>query len=195
MSEPAVRRRGPGSRADERHPTRHLLLDAAERIAGRDGLDALSVGEITGEAGLAKGTFYVHFPDRGTVLVELHRRFHDRVFERVAAASAQCRPGPERARRRMLAFLDCSRQEHSVRAMLLQARTEPAVLFEVRRRNDAAARLLATDLRGLVAHPLETARMLVAATAEAALLEFDAGRQLPRVRAALGALVPDPPAR
>ena len=72
-----VRRRGPGSRADERHPTRHELLEAADAIAERDGLAALSVAEITSEAGLGKGTFYIHFPDRAALLVQLHRRFGD----------------------------------------------------------------------------------------------------------------------
>lgn len=185
-----VRRRGPGSRADERHPTRHQLLEAADAIAERDGLAALSVAEITSEAGLGKGTFYIHFPDRAALLVQLHRRFHDRIFERVAADTASMPPGPERARGRITSFLDHSRRERTVRAMLLQTRTEPAVLGEVRLRNDQASRLLAEDLRVLVRHPLEAARLLVAATAEAALLEFDAGRSLPRLRQALAALVP-----
>ncbi|MEI8357690.1 MAG: helix-turn-helix domain-containing protein, partial [Deltaproteobacteria bacterium] len=189
----SVRRRGPGSRADERHPTRHQLLEAADTISGRAGLAALSVAEITSEAGLGKGTFYIHFPDRAALLVELHRRFHDRLFERVVADTATMCPGPERARRRVTSFLDHSRRERAVRAMVLHARTEPDVLGEVRLRNDQASRLLAEDLRALVPHTLETARLLVAATAEVALLEFAAGRSLPRMRHALAALVPDAP--
>ena len=74
--------------------------------------------------------------------------------------------------------------------MLLQARTEPGIIDEVTRRNDLTARSLAEDLAGVVEHPLETARLLVAATAEVALHELRAGRTLPRLRAALGALLP-----
>lgn len=191
-AETSVRRRGPGSRADERHPTRHQLLDAAGTIVERAGLAALSVAEITAEAGLGKGTFYIHFPDRAALLVELHRRFHDRLFERVVADTAAMGPGRERALRRITSFLDHSRRERAVRAMLLQARIEPDILDEVRLRNDQASRLLAEDLRGLVPHPRETARLLVASTAEAALFEFDAGRPLPHLRQALAALVPPP---
>jgi hypothetical protein len=73
--------------------------------------------------------------------------------------------------------------------MLLQARSEPAVAAEVRRRNDEAAKLLATDLGEAVVHPLETARLLVAATAEVAVHELEAGRKRPRLRAALTDLV------
>ena len=141
------------------------LLEAADAILGRAGLAALSVAEITSEAGLGKGTFYIHFPDRAALLVELHRRFHDRLFERVVADTATMCPGPERARRRIMSFLDHSRRERAVRAMVLHARTEPDVLAEARLRNDQASRLLAEDLRALVPHPLETARLLVAATA------------------------------
>ncbi|MEY3361625.1 MAG: hypothetical protein RL531_1344 [Actinomycetota bacterium] len=188
MNAPA-RRRGPGSRADASHPTRHDLLDAAVTVADRDGLEALSINEVTREAGLAKGTFYVHFVDRAALILELHRRFHDDLYATIEAATAERTPGPERAHARVEAFLDGCRRQRGVRAMLLQARTEPGIIDEVARRNDLTARSLAEDLAGVVDHPLETARLLVAATAEVALHELHAGRTLPRLRAALDALV------
>lgn len=185
------RRRGPGSRADDAHPTRHQLLDAALVVAERAGLTTTSVNDITTEAGVAKGTFYVHFPDRGALMVALHQRFHDALFERIRSDTAALPPGPERARRRLLAFLDGCRAQPGVRSMLLEARAEPAVAAEVVRRNDEAARTLAEDLPAGVAHPLETTRLITAAAAEAATLELAAQRRLPRLRAALVALVPD----
>ncbi|MFM7061565.1 MAG: TetR/AcrR family transcriptional regulator [Actinomycetes bacterium] len=190
MTDAQVRRRGPGSRADAAHPTRHELLDAAIAVVDRDGIDALSINLVTRTAGLAKGTFYVHFADRTALLVELHRRFHDDLYATIAAATAALPPGPARARARVAAFLDGCRRQRGVRAMLLQARAEPAILDEVQRRNDQTAILLAEDLRSAVEHPLETARLVVAATAETALHELTAGRALPRLRAALDALVP-----
>lgn len=189
MSTP-VRRRGPGSRADASHPTRRELLDAALAVADRGGLEELSVSEVTRQAGLAKGTFYVHFPDRATLLVELHRRFHDDLFAAIADTTAADEAGPARAEARISAFLDGCRRQSGVRAMLLQARSEPAILTEVTRRNDQAARLLAVDLAGTTQHPLETARLLVAAAAEVALHELNAGRSLPRLRSALVRFIP-----
>jgi TetR/AcrR family transcriptional regulator, transcriptional repressor for nem operon len=185
-----VRRRGPGSRADASHPTRHELLDAAVLVADRDGIDGLSVTAVTQAAGVAKGTFYVHFTDRSTLLVELHRRFHDDLFAAIAERTAGLRPGPDRARVRTIAFLDGCRRLPGVRALLLQARSEATIRDEVQRRNDQAARLLADDLRSASDVPLECARLIVAATAEAALHELDAQRALPRMRRALAALVP-----
>jgi AcrR family transcriptional regulator len=170
------------------------LLDAALAVAERDGLGLLSVGAVTTEAGVAKGTFYVHFEDRAAVLVAIHRRFHDELFAEVLADTLGRMPGIERARARLVGFLDGCRRQSGVRAMLLQARSEPAVVAEVASRNDQAARVLADDLRAAAApHPLETARLVVTAAAEVALLELTAGRTQPRLRAALMALVaPEP---
>lgn len=186
----AVKRRGPGSRADALHPTRHALLDAAIRIAGRQGLDGLTIEEVTREAELAKGTFYVHFTDRNAMLVDLHRRFHDELYRTIAASAAAQEPGPDRARARILGFLDGCRRQAGVRAMLLQARSEPAIARAVQERNDGSARILAQDLRGSTPVPLQTARLLVAAAAEAAMQELAAGRALPRLRKALTSLIP-----
>lgn len=187
---PNERRRGPGSRADECHPTRHDLLDAAVTVLDRDGLDGLSIRSVTSEAGLAKGTFYIHFADRRALVLDLHCRFHDDLFDAIARQSRTLQPGPERARLRMIAFLDGCRRQRAVRALLLEARSDPTVDAEVQRRNAQAARLLGVDLRGCADHPLDTARLLVAATVEVARRELETGRTLPHLRASLLALCP-----
>ena len=188
MSDAPARRRGPGSRADEHHPTRLELLRAAIELAERDGLRSLSVAEITATAGLAKGTFYIHFADRTALLVALHRWFHDTVFGRVVDSTAGDEPGAERARRRLIAFLDACRELPGVRALLLDARTEPAIATEVDRRNRQATAIIATDLTE-TGHPRETARILVLAAADIAARESTHGRKLPAARQALLDLV------
>ncbi|MGI9196473.1 MAG: TetR/AcrR family transcriptional regulator [Candidatus Nanopelagicales bacterium] len=190
MSTAQVRRRGPGSRAGGDHPTRRELMDAAADIVDAEGLSGLSVETVTREAGHAKGTFYVHFSDRTELLVELHRRFHDELFGRIRSTTHDMPRGPERARSRIIAFLDGCRQQPGVRSMLLQARALPEIADLVRERNDQAALELAADLAGVTPSPRDTARLLVAATAEAALQELEARRRLPRLRAALLAMVP-----
>ena len=75
--------------------------------------------------------------------------------------------------------------------MLLQARALPEMADLVRERNVEATRELAADLASVSASPKETARLLVAATAEAALAELEARKRLPRLREALLAMVPD----
>lgn len=186
-----ARRRGPGSRADDHHPTRQELLDAAVALAERDGLNALSVARVTAAAGHAKGTFYIHFPDRAAFLVALHRRFHDTLFSQVLNATSTDTPGPERVRRRLLAFLDGCRALPGVRALLRDARAEAPVAAEVSRRNQQAAAVLAADLAGSCSRPRETAYFLVLAAADLAARESERRRRLPAARHALLDLVPD----
>lgn len=186
-----ARRRGPGSRADDHHPTRQELLDAAVALAERDGLNALSVARVTAAAGHAKGTFYIHFPDRAAFLVALHRRFHDTLFSQVLNATSTDTPGPERVRRRLLAFLDGCRALPGVRALLRDARAEAPVAAEVSRRNHQAAVVLAADLAGSCSRPRETAYFLVLAAADLAARESERRRRLPAARHALLDLVPD----
>lgn len=185
------RRRGPGSRADNDHPTRWELITAAIELAERDGLRALSVAQITAAAGHAKGTFYVHFADRAAFLVALHRWFHDTVFTDVISMTSDDEPGPARAGRRIVAFLDACRKLAGVRALLVDARMEPAVAAEVDRRNRQATQILSVDLRGATADPEETARLLVLAAADIAGRESARGRRLPAARRALLGLIPN----
>jgi AcrR family transcriptional regulator len=193
VSRPAPpRRRGPGSRADDNHPTRLEILSAAVDLAERDGLRSLSVADITAAAGHAKGTFYVHFRDRTALLVALHRWFHDTVFDRVISSTAEDDSGPERARRRLIAFLDTCRELPGVRALLLDARTEPAIATEVDDRNRQAMQILAPDLAGTTAHPHEAARFLVLAAADVAARESTQCRRIPAARQALLDLVREP---
>lgn len=187
----STQRRGPGSRAGGNHPTRLELLDSAADIAERDGTSALTVDAITKAAGHAKGTFYIHFDDRADLLVEMHRRFHDELFARIASATNANEAGPTRARSRITAFLDGCRNQVGVRSMLFQARHDPLIAELARERNDEAARTLATDIKTVTTTPTETARLLVAATIEVAVQELTSNRRLPRLRAALLSMVPE----
>lgn len=66
--------------------TRLHLLEVGERVFGEKGYHDASVSEITTEAGVANGTFYVYFPSKHDLLVELVRtRGHEM---RVALAIA-----------------------------------------------------------------------------------------------------------
>ena len=53
--------------------SRARLIDAALAVFAREGLEAASVSEITREADMANGTFYLHFKDKGelTLVVAL----------------------------------------------------------------------------------------------------------------------------
>jgi AcrR family transcriptional regulator len=84
--------------------TRARLMDAAVAVFARIGFEAASVNEIAQAAGVANGTFYLHFKDKeeiasvvshciaGTIVWQLDEAMAgiDDAVERVAFATRQC---------------------------------------------------------------------------------------------------------
>jgi AcrR family transcriptional regulator len=62
-----------GVREAQRLQTRARVFDAAMAEFGRSGLAGADVAAIAATAGVARGTFYFHFPTKEHVLVELER--------------------------------------------------------------------------------------------------------------------------
>ena len=166
--------------------TRAKLLDSGLRLAERTGLTGLSVNLLVDEAGVSKGTFFHHFGDRSSYLLALHREFHDRIADAIDTAVAGLTPGRDRLLTGARLYLDICLQQRGIRALLLEARAEPAVADEITRRNGAFADKCAADFAALGrAHPLESAQLWVAMTAEAALIELGDRSRGASVRAAL----------
>jgi AcrR family transcriptional regulator len=87
------------TRKEQQAETRQRLLDAAERVFLRRGLQASSVEEIATEAGFTRGAFYSNFKSKDELFVELlHARLYDR-YTRMAE-EAQEQPGAPRERLR-----------------------------------------------------------------------------------------------
>ena len=53
------------------HRTRERLLRAAENVFGERGYERSGIADIAGGAGVALGTFYLYFPDKKAVFIEL----------------------------------------------------------------------------------------------------------------------------
>jgi len=62
-----------GVREAQRLQTRARVFDAAVAAIGQSGLAGADVAAIAAAAGVARGTFYFHFPTKEHVLVELER--------------------------------------------------------------------------------------------------------------------------
>jgi AcrR family transcriptional regulator len=166
--------------------TRTKLIESGLRLAERTGLTGLSVNLLVDEAGVSKGSFFHHFGDRASYLLALHREFHDRIAEQIDQAMGDLPPGRERLTTGARVYLDTCLQQRGIRALLLEARAEPAVAQEISRRNADFAGKCAADFGALGRrHPLENAQLWVAMTAEAALIELADGAAAPQVRAAL----------
>ncbi|WP_330249671.1 TetR/AcrR family transcriptional regulator [Nocardia sp. NBC_00565] len=166
--------------------TRAALVDAGLRLAGQFSLAELSVNRIVAEAGVSKGTFFHHFPNRVQYLVALHKGFHDRLDTEMAAAVGDLPPGRERLRAAQRAYLDGCLHNRGVRALLLEARAERAITDQIGARNKTLAHVAAEDFRAMGwSHPIESARLWIGLVVEAALLELDEAAASPAIRAAL----------
>jgi TetR/AcrR family transcriptional repressor of nem operon len=167
-------------------PGRNALLDAGQRLLGTADLARISVNAIVAEAGMAKGSFYQHWPSRTQYVRALHVRFHDQLEESIAAAMADIPPGSDRLTAGMHAYLDGCLTEPATKALLVQSRTEAGLSDLVAGRNESAAALITPDLRALGWIPPEPiAALVVAGAAEIALVELDAGHRDDRLRSGL----------
>jgi AcrR family transcriptional regulator len=158
-------------------PGRNALLDAGQRLLGTADLARVSVNAIVAEAGMAKGSFYQHWPSRAEYVRALHVRFHDQLEDSIAAAMADLPPGPDRLAAGMHTYLDGCLAEPATKALLVQSRTEAGLSDLVAARNASAAASLVPNLLALGwAPPEPVAALLVAAVAEIALVELAAGK-------------------
>ncbi|HKO51198.1 MAG TPA: TetR/AcrR family transcriptional regulator [Polyangiaceae bacterium] len=68
------------------------LLEAAERVFSEKGLDRAKVEDITTQAGLSKGAFYLHFDSKGDAFKELLSEVISHLQTRMEAAKGACLP-------------------------------------------------------------------------------------------------------
>jgi AcrR family transcriptional regulator len=73
------------TREAQRLQTRARLFDAAVAEISRSGLAGTDVAAIAAAAGVARGTFYFHFPTKEHVLVELERAEEVKIVAKLAA--------------------------------------------------------------------------------------------------------------
>jgi len=178
------------TRAQRAAITRERLVDAGLRLAERTSLSDMSINLIVEEAGVAKGTFFHHFDDRGSFLLALHRKFHDSLFAGILAAAGGLPPGRERLLATANAYLDGCLRLRGIRALLLEARAEPAVAGEIARRNEQARDLISPDFDAMGwPHPSEAAALWIGLVVEAALLELAIGQRDASLRDAITSFV------
>lgn len=166
--------------------TREALLDAGVAIAEQHGLAGLSVNRVVAEAGVAKGTFYVHFDNREAFVDALHARFHAGVQEAAGEATEGLPPGADRIVRGAEAYLDTCLEDRAVKALALEARSDPDLAASMSTRHERFAASAVPSFKAMGWPDAAAASQLLAAmTAEVAIRELDAGRRLPAARRSL----------
>ncbi len=170
--------------------TRDALLRAGETVAELDGLSGLSVAAVATQAGVAKGTFYLYFEDRETFIDALHQRFYAQVSEAVALAVAGFPPGRELLLAAIEAYLDVCLRNRAVKALVFETRTQGTLTTTMQDREALFARLAEPSVRALGMTPARiSARLLVALTSEAALIELEAGHRVAGARRSIRTLL------
>lgn len=86
------------TRKEKQAQTRERLLEAAERVFLRRGLEGSSVGEIATEAGFTRGAFYSNFESTDQLFIEL---LQARVYRRYAAVLETLEESGETPRERL----------------------------------------------------------------------------------------------
>ncbi|MGE5694118.1 MAG: TetR/AcrR family transcriptional regulator [Candidatus Sericytochromatia bacterium] len=79
---------GTSVREAQRLETRARLFDAAVAEFGKSGLAGADVSAIVRAAGVARGTFYFHFPTKEHVLVELERAEEAKIVAKLATIAS-----------------------------------------------------------------------------------------------------------
>ncbi len=78
-----------GTRARQREETRERIFETALREFREVGLAAARIERIAKKAGVARGTFYFHFPTKDDVMLELARRINARIVRRMARIATE----------------------------------------------------------------------------------------------------------
>ena len=69
--------------------TRQKLVDTAEKLLKTNGFNALSVEDITKNAGVAKGTFYVYFKHKEDIVSEICRGYFKQIVNQINEMSGK----------------------------------------------------------------------------------------------------------
>jgi TetR/AcrR family transcriptional repressor of nem operon len=169
--------------------TREALLEAGALVAEQRGLSGLSIAAVADEAGVAKGTFYVYFTDRNRFIDALHQRFYAQVSQAVAEAVEGLRPGRELLLAAIDAYLDVCLANRAVKALVFETRAQGELTTTMEQREAMFGQLAQPSLHAMGMRPASiSARLFVAMTSEAALIEMEAGRRVKGARDTIRAL-------
>jgi len=77
--------------------TRTRIMDIAQDAVLEKGFDATSIDEIVAAAGITKGGFFYHFPDKNALalaLIERHIEFEDGIFDDIMSRARDLNEDP-----------------------------------------------------------------------------------------------------
>lgn len=129
----------PPRRRLTREERRLQLIDVSWKLAQAEGADALTLGRLAEQAGVAKPVVYDHFGTRNGLLAELYRDYDRRVGVAMAAA-LEASPATLEDKARVIAdaYMDCVLKQGHELFGVAAALEGSAELEAVKRQCDAA---------------------------------------------------------
>ena len=140
-----------------REETRRRLLQAGTELFAERGLHAVTSARIARRAGVATGTFYLHFPDKHALFEELVFAALAELRERQDRASAERREGSDELRVRLEELVSFTEEKRDlIRVVFARGSESAAIAHEIHDRvaSGVEARLSQVVAeRGLPIHP------------------------------------------
>ena len=119
----------PSKRGDR---TKAKILDAAEEVFGSRGFHGASIVEITRQAGVGLGTFYLYFPSKMDIYRHLLRARQQDFIRAARAATTGASDQREVIRRAFRSFFDWIAERPSVMRLLREAEfVDPSLLISL----------------------------------------------------------------
>ena len=161
-------------------------LEAGMALCEQQGLLELRIEDITARAGVAKGTFYLHFENRDAFYLALHSHFHEQIAQVIVAELALHGPGATRLLKCSQLYLDHCLRRSGVKYLLRQLRCIPALEQAVQLQNTRFSLLAQADFTALgFEQPGQVADLWIVMVAELAAQESVARQAHWGARAAL----------
>jgi AcrR family transcriptional regulator len=118
QSRESPRRRASSQRHRQPDKTRTALIEAAARIFNSAGFNGTDSNRIAREAGYAPGTFYVHFPDKLEIFLEVYRNWVNAEWLSIEAILKSCGSARMLGKRLNRAVVEHHRKWRTFRASL-----------------------------------------------------------------------------
>lgn len=117
------------SRVESAAATRRSLLDAAAKLLGEGGPEAVTLREVGARAGVSRGAPYRHFDDKERLLTAIAAEAWERLAEKAVTLSADPGPSAQEKLREMLAeILTIGREQPHLYRLMHKPPAAPEVL-------------------------------------------------------------------
>ncbi|MBI5521477.1 MAG: TetR/AcrR family transcriptional regulator [Desulfarculus sp.] len=103
--------------------TKRAIFQAAEQVLGQYGYGRANISEITRQAGVAQGTFYVHFASKEELMDGVVRFLSHELRRELRRITDQTRDRRDKEREGMLAFFDFLRRHSRIYRIVAESET------------------------------------------------------------------------